>query len=72
MDRKELIKEKGNITSKEANILLVLTYNQSLLDITKDVHKHWNILSINKTFKEIFQNQLVTAFRQRKFEGTDQ
>ena len=72
MDRKEVIKEKGNITSKKTNILLVLTDNQSLLDITKDVHKHWNILSINKAFKEIFQNQLVTAFRQRKFEGTDQ
>ena len=55
MDRKELIKEKGNITSKEANILLVLTYNQSLLDITKDVHKHWNILSINKHSKRFFK-----------------
>ena len=29
MDRKELLKESDNTTSKETNVPLVLTYNQS-------------------------------------------
>ena len=50
-----------------ANILLVLTYNRSLPNIGKVVRKHWNILSIDKSFKEIFQNKPVTAFKRKKY-----
>ena len=45
-------------------IWLVLTYNRSLPNISKVAHKHWNILSISKSFKDYFQNEPVTAFRQ--------
>ena len=44
-------------------ISLVLKYNRSLPNISKVVRKHWNILSINNSFKEIFQNERVTAFK---------
>ena len=63
MDRKETLKERGNTTSKETKILLVLTYNRSLTSISEVVRKHWNTLSIDKAFKEIFKNEPVTAFR---------
>ena len=63
MHKKELLKERDNTTSKETKIPLVLTYCQSLPNISKVVR---NILSINKAFKEIFQNELVTAFRRNK------
>ena len=63
---KELLKERDNITSKEAKILLVLRYSQFLPNISKVVRKHLNILSISKAFKEIFQNESVTVFRCNK------
>ena len=66
MDRKELLKERDIITSKETKIPLVLTYSRSLPNTTKVVRKHWNILSINKAFDEIFQNEPVAAFRRNK------
>ena len=34
--------------------------------MSKVVRKHWNILSINKFFKEIFQNEPVIAFKRNK------
>ena len=63
MHKKELLKERDNTTSKETKIPQILTYCQSLPNISKVVR---NILSINKAFKEIFQNELVTAFRRNK------
>ena len=66
MYRKELLKERDIITSKETKIPLVLTYSRSLPNTTKVVRKHWNILSINKAFNEIFQNEPVAAFRRNK------
>ena len=62
MDRKELLKERDNTTSKEIKIPLVLTYSRSLQNISKVDRKHWNILSINKANKENFQNKLIVAF----------
>ena len=66
MNRKEFLKERDNTTSKETIIPLVLTYNPSLPNISKVVRKHWNLLSINKAFKKIFQNEPVTAFWRNK------
>lgn len=43
---------KRNTTSKETKILIVLTNNQSLPNISNIVAKHLHILSINKSFKE--------------------
>ena len=45
---------------------LVLIYSRSPPNISEVVRKHRNILSINKAFKEIFQNEPVTAFRRNK------
>ena len=66
MDRKELLKERDNTTSKETKIPLVLTHSWSLPSISKVFCNHWNILYINKAFKEFFQNEPVTAFRRNK------
>ena len=49
--------------AKDTKILLVLTYIQSIPSISKIVFKHWNILSINKAYKEFFQNEWATGFR---------
>ena len=51
------------IIAKDTKILLVLIYAQSIPNISKIVFKHWNILSINKALKGIFQNEWETAFR---------
>ena len=66
MDRKELLKERDKTTSKETKIPLVLTYSRSLTNINTVVRKYWNILSINKALKEIFQIELVTTFTRNK------
>ena len=62
MDRKELLKERDNTASKESRI----PYSRSLRNISKIVHKHWNISFINKVFKEIFENEPVIAFKHNK------
>ena len=66
MDWKELLKERDSTTSKETKIPLVLTNSRSLPNISKVGRKNWNNLSVNKAFKEIFQNELATAFRRNK------
>ena len=38
-------------------------YNQFLPNNTKTVSKNWNILQINKNVKEIFKNEITTAFK---------
>ena len=58
MDRKEPPQEK----QKSARLRI----NRSLPNISKVVRKHWKILFINKSFKEIFQNEPVTAFKHNK------
>ena len=63
---KELLKKRDNATSKETKIPLASTYNQSLTNISKVFRKYWNILSVNKSFKQIFQNEPVTAFKSNK------
>ena len=62
MNRKELLNERDNSPSKETKIPLILPYSRSLSNISKVSSKHWNILSTNKAFKEIFQNEPVTPF----------
>ena len=64
--QEKLLRERHKTTSKETKVPLVLTKSQSLLNISKVARKHWNALSINKAFKEILQNELVTAFRRNK------
>ena len=66
MDRKELLKERDNTTQEETEIPLVLTNTRSLPNISKVIRKQWKIVSLNKAFKEIFQNEPVTAFRRNK------
>ena len=45
---------------------LALTYSRSLTNIKKVFCKHWKILSLNTSFKEMFQNEPVTDFKCNK------
>ena len=40
---------------KSGKIPLVITCNRFLPNITKTIRKNWNILQINKNFKEVFK-----------------
>ena len=64
--QEKTFKRKDITTLKETKIALVLTYGRSLPSISKVACKHWNILCINKAFKEVFQNEQVTAFRRNR------
>ena len=65
LERIYLIREKDT-RKKSGRILLVITYNQFLPNITKSIRKNWNILQINKNIKEIFKHEPITAFKQNK------
>ena len=45
---------------------LALTYSRSLTNVKKVFCKHWKILSLNTSFKKIFQNEPVTDFKCNK------
>ena len=66
LDKNELI--KGNIkdTPITAHIHLAITCNRFLSNISKIIRKNWNILSVNKSPKKVFQNKPVTAFKRHK------
>ena len=34
--------------------------------MNKVVRKHWNILSVNKSFKDVFRNKPVTTFKRNR------
>ena len=43
----------------------LVTYNPVLPNIKEIINKHWNILSINRSFKETYNNvQPMVAFRE--------
>ena len=56
LDRNEMLKEKVRIP-------LTLTYNRFSPNTSKVIRKHWSLLPINESLKEIFNCQLITAFR---------
>ena len=65
LDRIDLITEKDK-RQKSDWIPLVITYNRFLPNITKTIRKNRSILQINENFKEIFKNELRTAFKRNK------
>ena len=66
LDRNEMLKEKVREKPKEKCLSLTLTYNRFCLNIRKVIRKHWNLLEINESLKEIFNCQRITAFRRKK------
>ena len=57
-----MLKEKFRKKPKQTCIPLTLTYNRFCRNISKVIRKHWNLLEINESLKEIFNCQPVTAF----------
>lgn len=51
---------------KKKKIPLALTYHCFLPNFRNAVRKHWSILSGNKLFKDIFQNEPKMAFKRNK------
>ena len=66
LDRNETLKEKVREKLKQTCIPLTLAYHRFCPNISKVIQKHWNLLEINESLKEIFNYQQITAFRQNK------
>ena len=64
IERKELFTcKKNNNTNR---ILLSITYNRTLPNISKIVNRNWNILQINTKFHGVFQATSMIAFKRSK------
>ena len=57
---KELFTKKKE---KSHRIPLLITYNETLLNISRIVNRHRNILQVNTGFREVFQVKPVIAFK---------
>ena len=66
LDRNELIKGNKKDRPISTRIPLEITYNRFLPNISKIIRKNWNILSVNRSLKNFFQNEPVTAFKRNK------
>ena len=61
-----MLKEKVREKTKQTCIPLTLTYNRFCPNTSKMIRNYWNLLAINKSLKEIFNCQPITAFRRNK------
>ena len=61
LERSTLL-NKTNAVQKNI-VLFSVTYSPTLPNITEIINKHWHILNINNTFKNIFKATPFTAFR---------
>ena len=66
LDSNKLIKGNKKQTLISTRIPLAITYNPFLPNISKIIRNNWNILSVNKSLKRVFQNDQVTAFKHNK------
>ena len=64
--RDNLLQEKDQEQQDPKRIPLTLTYNRFLPNLTAVVRKNWNILQTNKSRRELFQEQPITAFKRNK------
>ena len=55
-----------DIVMKQSCIPPTLTYNHFCPNNSKVIWKHWNLLEINESLKEIFNCHPITAFRRNK------
>ena len=65
LDRNEMLKERITEKVKQTRIPLRLTYNRFCPN-SKLIRKHWNLLAINESLKEILTCQQITAFKRNK------
>ena len=63
--RDDLLQEKDEEQDPKG-ILLILTYNRFLPNLTAVVGKNWNILETSKNLQELFQEHPITAFQRNK------
>ena len=62
-ERNEMLKEKVREKPQQTYIPLTLTCNPFCPNISKVIRKHWKLLAINESLKEIFNRQPITVFR---------
>ena len=60
LNRNEILKEKVREKPKQT---LTLTYNCICPNISKVIQKHWILLELNESLKEIFNYQPISSFR---------
>ena len=61
-----MLKKKVRQKPKQTCIPLTFSCNRFCPNIIKVIRKHWNLLEINESLKEIFNCQPITAFRRNK------
>ena len=66
LNRNEMLKKKVKEKPKQTCIPVTLTYNCFCPNISKVIRKHWSLLELNESLKEIFNCQPITAFRWNK------
>ena len=64
--RDYLLQEKDQEQQDPKRIPLTLTYNRFLPNLTAVARKNWHILQTNKSLRESFQEQPITAFKRNK------
>ena len=64
--RDDLLQEKDQEQQDPKRIPLILTYNRFLPNLTAVVRKNWNMFQTNKSLRELFQEQPITAFKRNK------
>ena len=63
--RDDLLQEKDEEQDPKG-ILLILTYNRFLPNLTAVVGNNWNILETSKNLQDLFQEHPITAFQRNK------
>ena len=64
MHKQKPLKEK---TKKQSNrIPLVLTHNRTLPHVNRATTNNWNLLHINREFKDVFQEPPIVTFRRNR------
>ena len=61
-----MLKENVREKPKQTCIPLTLTDNRFCPNISEMIRKHWDLLEINESLKEIFNCQAITAFSRNK------
>ena len=58
-----MLKKRVRKKRKQTHVPLKLTYNGFCPNSSKVIQENWSLLAINKSLKEILNDELITAFQ---------
>ena len=61
-----MLKKRVRKKRKQTHVPLKLTYNGFCPNSSKVIQENWSLLAINKSLKEILNDELITAFQWNK------